>query len=395
MRRFTKPFTQQLPIPESAIASAIDVMRTGRLHRYNTLQGEHSVADLLDLQFATYLGMKYCLSCASGGYALYIALLCAGVKNGDPVLCNAFTLAPVPGAINNAGGVPVLVETTEDLTIDLADLAAKAEESGAKFLLLSHMRGHLVDMDALMALCNQKGIVVIEDCAHTMGASWNGRKSGTFGLVSCFSTQTYKHINSGEGGFLVTDNDEVMAKAIIYSGSYMLFDRHPTLPPLETFSEIATATPNYSGRMDNLRAAILAPQLEGLDEQCQRWNRLYHAFADALSTLPGVRLPNRPPEEEFVGSSIQFSFPDLSPAQLSALVSGCEARGVVLKWLGDSKPSGYSSKYNHWAYLDTSRELPQTERVLGTLLDMRIPLTFDEADGQIIASVIAEVLNER
>ncbi len=114
-----------------------------------------------------------------------------------------------------------------------------------------------------MALCNQKGIVVIEDCAHTMGASWNGRKSGTFGLVSCFSTQTYKHINSGEGGFLVTDNDEVMAKAIIYSGSYMLFDRHPTLPPLETFSEIATATPNYSGRMDNLRAAILAPQLEG------------------------------------------------------------------------------------------------------------------------------------
>lgn len=392
MKRFTKPFTQQLPIPEQAIESAVDVMRTGRLHRYNTLHGEPSEADLLDLQFAQYLGMKYCLSCASGGYALYIALLCAGVKPGDAVLCNAFTLAPVPGAINNAGGKPVLVETTDDLTIDLSDLADKATMSSARFLLLSHMRGHLVDMDALMALCNDRGIVVIEDCAHTMGASWNGKKSGTFGLVSCFSTQTYKHINSGEGGFLVTSDDEVMAKAIIYSGSYMLFDRHPTLPPLDTFKEIATATPNYSGRMDNLRAAILRPQLSSLDQQCERWNALYRAFESALTEVPGIRLTVRPDAEQFVGSSIQFALPQLAKADFPTLIQECEQRGVTMKWLGDVSPSGYSSKYDHWAYLDSPGELPQTERVLGALLDMRIPLTFEESDGALIASVITEVL---
>lgn len=392
MKRFTKPFTQQLPIPESAISSAVEVMQTGRLHRYNTLDGERSEADLLDMQFAQYLDMKYCLSCASGGYALYIALLCAGVKSGDAVLCNAFTLAPVPGAINNAGGKPVLVETTDDLTIDLADLADKAAISGARFLLLSHMRGHLVDMDALMALCDEKGIVVIEDCAHTMGASWNGKKSGTFGLVSCFSTQTYKHINSGEGGFLVTNDDEVMAKAIIYSGSYMLFDRHPTLPPIETFKTIATATPNYSGRMDNLRAAILRPQLSSLDKQCERWNALYGAFESALAVLPGIRLPVRPEAEHFVGSSIQFAFPQLTNADFPTLIQECEKRGVTMKWLGDTSPSGYSSKYDHWAYLDSPGQLPQTERVLGALLDMRIPLTFEESDSTLIAAVISEVL---
>ncbi|WP_407333958.1 DegT/DnrJ/EryC1/StrS family aminotransferase [Enterovibrio sp. 27052020O] len=392
MHTFKKSFTQQMPIPENAIASAVEVMRTGRLHRYNTVSGERSEADLLDKQFADYLGMKYCLSCASGGYALYVALLCAGVKQGDAVLCNAFTLAPVPGAINNAGGVPVLVETADDLTIDLDDLATKVKETGAKFLLLSHMRGHIADMDAVVAICEQGGVALIEDCAHTMGADWNGKKSGTFGLVSCFSTQTYKHINSGEGGFLVTNDDQVMAKAIIYSGSYMLFGQHPTLPPIETFEGIAKGTPNYSGRMDNLRAAILRPQLAHLDEQCERWNQLYLAMVSALSSLRGIRLIERSPKEHFVGSSIQFSFPDLTANQLSQLVKGCTARGVSLKWVGDSQPSGYSSKYDHWEYLQDQPPLPQTERVLGSLLDMRIPLTFEQSDAASIAQVIAEVL---
>ncbi len=392
MHTFKKSFTQQMPISESAIASAVEVMRTGRLHRYNTVNGELSEADLLDKQFAKYLGVTYCLSCASGGYALYIALLCAGVKQGDAVLCNAFTLAPVPGAINNAGGEPVLLETTEDLTIDLDDLANKIAQSGAKVLLLSHMRGHIADMDAVMAICEHGGVALIEDCAHTMGADWNGKKSGTFGLVSCFSTQTYKHINSGEGGFLVTNNDEVMAKSIIYSGSYMLFDQHPTLPPIETFKDIAKGTPNFSGRMDNLRAAILRPQLAALDAQCERWNQLYRAMEKALSIVNGIRLTQRHANEHFVGSSIQFSLPDFSPEQCAKFVIRCAARGVSVKWVGDSQPSGYSSKYNHWEYLEGFAPLPNTERVLACLIDMRIPLTFDESDADSIAQVISEVL---
>ena len=87
------------------------------------------------------------------------------------MLSNAFTLAPVPGAIASVGAVPVFVEVTEDLTIDLDDLAAKAAESSARVLLLSHMRGHVCDMDRLMAICHEAGVTVIEDCAHTMGAS--------------------------------------------------------------------------------------------------------------------------------------------------------------------------------------------------------------------------------
>jgi hypothetical protein len=193
----------------------------------------------------------------------------------------------VPGAIAGAGGKPVLVEVTQDLVIDLDDLKAKIASSGARVLMLSHMRGHIADMDALMAICDAAGVAVIEDCAHTMGAAWNGVKSGCHGMAACYSTQTYKHMNSGEGGLLTTRDAELMARATVLSGSYMLYGRHIASPPEEVFRKVRLETPNCSGRMDNLRAAILRPQLK------PRWTKTANAGTSA--TRPSRKsLPTRP-----------------------------------------------------------------------------------------------------
>lgn len=389
---FTKPFTQQEPIPEEAIAKAVEVMRHGRLHRYNTLEGEVAEAALLEDEFATYLGVPYCLACASGGYAMHVALRSAGVEQGTPVLTNAYTLSPVPGSIDNAGGRAVLVEITDDYTIDLADLEQKAEASGAKFLLLSHMRGHIADMDAVVEICQRRGIALIEDCAHTMGARWKGRKSGTFGVAACFSTQTYKHMNSGEGGFLTTVDPALMARAVIFSGSYMLYSRHVAAPDEQEFLEVRLDTPNYSGRMDNLRAAILRPQLRTLDEKSRRWNELYRTLEEGLRRVPGITLPVRSPDEDYVGSSIQFSLNGLSEEELQSVLRGCAERGVELKWFGAAEPKGFTSRYDSWRYLAPQQDLPQTRRILTHLCDMRVPLTFDEEDCRQIVKVIASVL---
>ena len=126
-RIFQGNFTQQEPIPEDAIARAVEVMRSGRLHRYNTGPGELSEAVLLEQEFAKATGARYCLACASGGYALATALKASGLAAGEAVLTNGFTLSPVPGAIASAGGRPVLVEITGDLVIDLDDLETKIE----------------------------------------------------------------------------------------------------------------------------------------------------------------------------------------------------------------------------------------------------------------------------
>ena len=343
--KFTKPFTQQESIPDEAIEAAVVVLRTGRLHRYNTMAGETSETALLEQEFAAYLGVPYCLATASGGTAMQVAMSACGVEPGDLVLTNAFTLSPVPGAIHAVGAQPVLVETTENLAIDLDDLAIKAQSSGAKYLLVSHMRGHLADVEALAGLCEQHSLILIEDCAHTMGAAWNGQASGTFGLAACFSTQTYKHINSGEGGFVTSSDPDVMARAIIRSGSYMLYDRHLAAPGPEHFVDARLDMPNCSSRMDNLRAAILRPQLQGLEEQVARWNARYRTIEEGLRGVEGLDMRTIPNQETHVGSSIQFRLPGLPLERVAAFLDANLAYGVELKWFGAAEPHGYTSAH--------------------------------------------------
>ena len=387
--KFTGSFTQQEAIPEKAIDAAIAVMRHGRLHRYNVAPGETSETVLLEQEFANLTGARYCLAVASGGYALTAALRASGLKQNDIVLTNAFTLAPVPGAIQGAGGCPVFVEITKDLVLDLDDLKAKIESTNAKFLMLSHMRGHIVDMEALLKITDEAGIKVIEDCAHTMGANWNGITSGRSGIVGCYSTQTFKHINSGEGGFLITDDVEIMAKATMLSGSYMLYESHLAGAPIKAFENIRLDTPNCSGRMDNLRAAILRPQLENLSIQANRWNKRYRKLENGLNQVEDIRLISRPKKEYFVASSFQFCLPDFNEKQIKSLVLACEIRGVQLKWFGASSPVGFTSRHDSWRYVD-KQTLPKTDAILSVLLDMRIPLTFSMQDCDIISEIIKE-----
>lgn len=392
MERFTGSFTQQEPIPEEGIEAAIAVLRHGRLHRYNTAPGEVAETALLEEEFAALTGARYCLAVASGGYAMSCALRAVGVAAGDPVLSNAFTLAPVPGAIASVGARPVFVDVTPDLTIDLVHLEVKAIETGARVLLLSHMRGHVCDMEALMALCDRLGITVIEDCAHTMGATWRGVPSGRHGQVGCYSMQTYKHINSGEGGFIITDDPQIAARAVLLSGSYMLYARHRAAPPPDAFDGIRLDTPNISGRMDNLRAAILRPQLGLLVDRVARWGVLYRALETGLADTPALRLIPRPEHEVYVGSSFQFLLPDWPAGRIRALIARCAARGVELKWFGAPDPVAFTSRYDHWRYAQPE-PLPQTDRLLAGLIDMRVPLTFSPDDCALIARIIrAEVL---
>ena len=386
---FTGNFTQQEPIPEAAIAAALDVMRSGRLHRYNLLPGDEGEVAALEREFAAFTGARFALAVASGGYAMSCAMRAIGVQAGDKILSNGWTLAPVPGAIASLGAIPVFVETTQDLTIDLDDLAHKARESGARVLLLSHMRGHICDMDRLMTIARAHDLQVIEDCAHTMGAAWQGVASGRHGVVGCYSTQTYKHINSGEGGLIVSDDPEIMARAVVLSGSYMLYGKHTAAPPVEMFENVKYETPNISGRMDHLRAAILRPQLAALPQQVARWNALYRMLEAGLRNIAGLRVIERPLQESIVGSSFQFLLPDWPADRMRALLAACAARGVELKWFGAAEPVAFTSRYDSWRYAPPQR-LPRTDAILAGLIDMRLPLTFSEADVRMIAEIIRD-----
>ena len=385
---FGKDLSTPEPIPEGAIERAVALMRSGRLHRYGEQGTGYPEPSLLEQDYAAYVGSKYCVAVSSCGAAMFIALKALGVKPGDKVLTSTFTLAPVPGAIAHVGAEAVLVETSSDYMTDMADLERKAATSGAKVFLLSDMRGHIADLQAVRIICDKHGIAIIEDCAHTMGAKWDGKYTGTWGKVGCYSAQTYKHINSGEGGLLVTDDDDLAAQAILMSGCYMMYDQHILKPAADVFERWKYVTPNFSMRMSNLAAALLRPQIGELAERARRWNHIYSKLQHELTKAADVSVPARDAREEFVASSIQFTL-DLKPAQIARFLKECSMRGLYIKWFGTPSPVAFTSNYGHWHYLTGKPDVPKSMGVLNQLLDLRTPLSLTDNDCVLIGRIVA------
>lgn len=389
--RLETRLTATPPIPEAAVEAVTEVLRSGDLFRYapGPESGKHAAA--FEREFAGWCGRKYAIGLNSCGSTMFVALKALGVRDQQPVLFNAFTLAPVPGAIDHAGGRAVPVDCGGDLLVDLGDLERKAEQTGAKVFLLSHMRGHIADMGRVRQTCERLGLALIEDCAHTMGASWDGQLTGTFGVAGCFSTQSYKHLNSGEGGVLVTDDEQLAAHAILRSGSYALYEDHGARPSLEVFEAMRTSVPNCSLRMSNLVAALLRPQLAALPHRCDQWRRMYARIEAGLRGTPRLVLVDRDPREQHVPSSLQFGLPALTREEFGEFLSACAARGLPLQAFHSTVPVGFVGRCEHWDFVDGS-ELAQLPSILDRLVDFRLPLTFDEHDCDISVTIITETL---
>ena len=389
---FAKIMSDPVPIPEAGIDRAVEILRGGRPFRYGEDTGGQGEASLLERDIARYTGRAYGVAVNSCGCSLFLALKSLGVEPGDQVLCNAFTLAPVPGAIAHAAARPVMVDITAWLTIDLDDLRAKIASSGAKVLLLSQMRGHMPDMPVLMEICDAAGVDVIEDCAHTLGARFAGRLAGTFGRIGCYSAQTFKHMNAGEGGLIVTDDAEVAARAILMSGSYMMYHQNGARPELEVFEPLRDETPNFSMRMTDTAAALLRPQLAELEGWTARWNASYRRLEAGLGRISGLSPIARDKREDFVGSSIQFTVEDRSADAIAGFVEEAGRHGVFLKWFGAARTVGFTSRFDQWGYAEPAARLPSAAGVLSRLIDMRVALSFEPGDCDTILQVLDEAM---
>ena len=259
-------FTKPMDIPEAGMEAAMEVMRSGRLFRY-TQPAETSQVSQAEVEFAEMVGQKYALGVNSCSSAIMIAMIVCGVESGDEVITNGLTFTALPSTIMRLGATPVLVEATPNWTMDLDDLEKKAAaHPKAKVLVLSHMRGKIAHMDRVVEICEKHGLTLVEDCAHSCGVKWKGRQIGYHAAVSAYSTQSDKVINSGEGGFITSDDPEMMAKAIYLSGAYEARYKHhiaapdaalcaaapaprfPPPPPAATAKGGESARPPPSGR---------------------------------------------------------------------------------------------------------------------------------------------------
>ena len=172
-------------IPDAAREEIDRMLASGDLFRY-TAKADSPVT-LLETEFAAFMGSRFALAVSSCSAALFLSLKALGLKRDAKVLIPAFTFAAVPSAVVHADCIPVMCEVGDNYRVDIADLEAKLNSEDIECILISHMRGHTSDMDAIMALAAERGLPVIEDAAHSLGTLWDGKKIGTIGKIGCFS----------------------------------------------------------------------------------------------------------------------------------------------------------------------------------------------------------------
>ena len=375
------------PIPEAARAEIDRLLQSGDLFRYTAPQD--SPVAMLEAEFAALMGTKYALAVSSCSAALFLSLKALGLPRDSQVLIPGFTFAAVPSAVIHADLLPVLCEVGDNYRVDLADFEQKL--ASVQAVIISHMRGHTSDMDAIIELCAAANVPVIEDAAHSLGTTWHGRKIGTLGAVGCFSFQSYKMINAGEGGILITDDADIVAQAIIMSGAYEHnWKKHPVLQ--EAFGTWQNRLPLYNLRMSNLSAAVIRPQLPHLAQRVTDGLRNHEYVAARLNRSTNIDVPAPLSAEHRAPDSIQFNLRGLSDAQVRDFAAITEAGGVKVQVFGMTADNARA--FWNWQFIKDLPELPQTRAMLMRACDVRLPVRLKQPQLDIITDVILTAIDQ-
>ncbi|MCK8516390.1 DegT/DnrJ/EryC1/StrS family aminotransferase [Methylonatrum kenyense] len=237
---------------------------------------------------ADYLGVKHAVACASGTDALHLALRAAGIGAGDEVITSPFTFIATAEAIRYVGATPVFVDIEPD-TMNLdPDLVRQAITERTRAILPVHLFGHPAEITPLQQLAYDNGLLLIEDCAQSFGATVDGVQTGAFGIAGCHSFFPSKNLGCyGDGGLVSTNSDAIAEELKVYRnhGSRERYYHHVI---------------GYNSRLDEMQAVILRAKLRHIDSFNAGRRRAAHAYSEALGELPGVVVPSERPGMQHV-----------------------------------------------------------------------------------------------
>ncbi len=273
--KFVDPGRNYLMIREEIDAAYHEVMSKGDLVLRSQLKS-------FEENLAAFVGTKYAVGLNSGYDALHISMIVAGIKAGDEVIVPAHTFLATASAVVNAGGVPVLVDVARDYNVDCSNIEEKIT-ARTKAMIPVHLNGRPADMDQILALARKYNLTIVEDACQSLGASFRGKKVGSFGLTGCWSFYPFKILGGyGDGGAITTDDPDVARQAALlrYNGE----DRE-------------TGEYHYHGftcLLDNLQAAFLDVKLRHLPEWIERRRNIAGRYRAGLSDIPELTLPHFP-----------------------------------------------------------------------------------------------------
>jgi dTDP-4-amino-4,6-dideoxygalactose transaminase len=369
--------------------AAIAAVRSHLYCRYDRRPYYETECGKFESELCCFFGSRHALAVSSGTAALTLAILAAQIPSGSLIACPGFTFAATPSSIILAGCRPFLVEVDEDLHLDLGDLRRRWTPE-IKAIVVVHMRGFAADMDALTGFAAEFGVPVFDDAVPALGAELRGRKLGTYGLAGAFSTQSDKSLNSGEGGFLLTDDSTIFARAVVLSGAYEgRYLRHfaDTEPPISTDLDL----PLFSFRMDEIRAAMLASELGRLPLRLECFHRNYGYVAQALADEPGIMIRQPVARGAYLGEAFIFR---VTGADAIWFARALCAEGIDARNLGAADDANVRVFWN-WRFMfplmdvpEIKALLPETSRYLEQAVDIPLSSTLDRADcDQLVGAV--------
>jgi dTDP-4-amino-4,6-dideoxygalactose transaminase len=364
-----------LRVEEEDLQAVAETLRSGWL-----TMGPRTAA--FEEVFAEYVGGRHAVAVSSCTAALHLAYLAAGVGPGDEVIVPPLTFAATAAAVIYCGATPVFADILgkHDLSVDPDEVEKKITDR-TKAVCGVHFAGYAAPVDRLKELCDAHGIALIEDAAHGPGATLNGKGIGTYGLAGCFSFFSNKVLSVGEGGMLVTDDDDVAEMARMrraYGMTSSTWERHSQAT---TTYDVTTLGWNY--KLDEPRAALLISRLKRLDADIARRRELILEYRRRLSGVSGLTLPYT---DESVATTSGYVMPLLldDPERQSGFRAHLrEHHGVQTSifYPATHEFTGYRSRF-------PSVSLPKTE--LAARTEVTIPLfahmTDDEQD-RVIAGV--------
>jgi len=365
-----------------------DVLDTGILFRYGFDQARkgHWKAKTFETELAERMGVKHCHLCSSGTAALSIALAACGVGAGDEVIIPPFTFVATMEAVLNAGAIPVFAEIDETLCLD-PEAVDPVITPRTKAVLPVHMCGSMARIDEIKDLCDQKGLILIEDACQSLGATFKGKALGSFGQMGCFSFDPVKTITCGEGGAIITDDRELYMTADAYADhghDHMGNDRG-----LEGHAILGTNL-----RISELNAAVGLAQLRKLDFILEKQRSHKKAIKDALSGISEFSFREVPDRSGDSATFLSFFLPDESRAREVAEGLGQAGVDGCFYW--------YDNNWHYirqWDHIKTLRsaaklpvklleycpdydrlELPKSDAIMSRTLSMLIKLSWTEEE---------------
>ena len=326
-------------------AAVLEVLRSKRLFRYyGPNPGPSKVADL-EQEFAARMGATYSLAVTSGTAALICGLVGLGIGPGDEVILPAYTWIASASAVVAVGAVPILAEVDDSLTLDPEDIEARITPY-TKAILPVHMRGLPCKMDELMAVARKHNLKVLEDSAQANGTSYKGKRVGAIGDAGAFSLQFNKILTSGEGGMVITSDQSVYERAVMF---------HDVVGGQRNGIPEEQILPGINFRMPELLGAVALVQLrkqEALLADMRARKRMILESIAGLAKRKGVTYPTPNDPEGDASVAIIFLMPEAQVAQKAAQALDAEGLGI---WLLYSPEVSDYHVYAHWSPIINQR----------------------------------------